>query len=135
LQVQDQQTDGNQKNVVNNSLKYLCEGLKQNDIAAFSYDKRMFAQISLELLMRLLFHLKILSMMRKPFLPISKPKKNTIIIIAGHMKDLLIGMIAANNADAFISIAGPGRTIDAVVVEQIEKQVFLKEEVLKILKY
>jgi hypothetical protein len=30
-------------------------------------------------------------------------------------------MIAANdNADA--SIAGPGRTIDAVVVEQIEKQ-------------
>jgi hypothetical protein len=32
-------------------------------------------------------------------------------------------MIAANdNADAFISIAGPGRTIDAVVVEQIEKQ-------------
>jgi hypothetical protein len=28
-------------------------------------------------------------------------------------------MIAANdNADAFISIAGPGRTIDAVVVRQ-----------------
>jgi hypothetical protein len=33
------------------------------------------------------------------------------------------------------SIAGPGRTIDAVVVEQIEKQSLLKEEVLKILKY
>jgi hypothetical protein len=39
-------------------------------------------------------------------------------------------MIAANdNADAFIS-AGPGRTIDAVV-EQIEKQSFLKEGCLK----
>jgi hypothetical protein len=45
LQVQDQQTDGNQKNVVNNSLKYLCEGLKQNDIAAFSYDKRVCSNI------------------------------------------------------------------------------------------
>jgi hypothetical protein len=42
----------------------------------------------------------------------------------------LIGMIAANdNADAY-SIAGPGRTIDAVVVT-----ILLKEEVLKILKY
>jgi hypothetical protein len=62
-------------------------------------------------------------MMRKPFLPISKPKKYNKIIIAGHSEGSLIGMIAANdNADAFISIAGPGRTIDAVVVEQIEKQ-------------
>jgi hypothetical protein len=42
-------------------------------------------------------------------------------------------MIAANdNADAFISIAGPGRTIDAVVVEKRNKS--LLEEVAKILK-
>jgi hypothetical protein len=82
--------------------------------------------------MRLSF-LKILSMMRKPFLPISKPKKYNKIIIAGHKK-VLIGMIANDNADA-ISIAGPGRTIDAVVVEQRETSSFLKEEVLKILKY
>ncbi len=32
-------------------------------------------------------------------------------------------MIAANEkADGFISLAGAGRTIDAVLVEQIEKQ-------------
>jgi hypothetical protein len=46
----------------------------------------------------------------------------------------LIGMIANDNADAFISI-GSWKNIDAVVVEQIEKQSLLKEEVLKILKY
>jgi hypothetical protein len=34
-------------------------------------------------------------MMRKPFLPISKPKKYNKIIIAGHSEGSLIGMIAA----------------------------------------
>jgi hypothetical protein len=44
----------------------------------------MFAQISLGTLNEATFHLKILSMMRNRFLPISKPKKYNKIIIAGH---------------------------------------------------
>ncbi|MFV5688990.1 alpha/beta fold hydrolase [Flavobacterium sp. ZT3R25] len=60
-------------------------------------------------------------------------KKYNKIIIAGHSEGSLIGMLAANNnSDAFISLEGAGRTIDAVLVEQIEKQApFLKEEVQK----
>ena len=126
--------NGNQKNVVNNSLKYLCEGLAQNDIAAFSYDKRMFAQISLGTLNEATLSFEDFINDAKEVLTYFKnQKKYNKIIIAGHSEGSLIGMIAANNnADAFISIAGPGRTIDAVVVEQIEKQApFLKEEVLK----
>jgi fermentation-respiration switch protein FrsA (DUF1100 family) len=126
--------NGNQKNVVNNSLKYLCEGLAQNDIAAFSYDKRMFAQISLGTLNEATLSFEdFINDAKAVFTYFKNQKKYNKIIIAGHSEGSLIGMIAANdNADAFISIAGPGRTIDAVVVEQIEKQApFLKEEVLK----
>ena len=126
--------NGNQKNVVNNSLKYLCEGLAQNDIAAFSYDKRMFAQISLGTLNEATLSFEDFINDAKEVLTYFKnQKKYNKIIIAGHSEGSLIGMVAANNnAEAFISIAGAGRSIDAVIVEQIEKQApFLKEEVLK----
>ena len=107
--------NGNQKNLVNNSLKYLCEGLAQNDIAAFSYDKRMFAQISLGTLNEATLSFEdFINDAKAVFTYFKNQKKYNKIIIAGHSEGSLIGMIAANNnADAFISIAGPGRTIDA----------------------
>ncbi len=126
--------DGNQKNLVNNSLKYLCEGLAQNDIAAFSYDKRMFAQISLGTLNEATLSFEdFINDAKAVFTYFKNQKKYNKIIIVGHSEGSLLGMVAANtNADAFISIAGAGRSIDAVIVEQIEKQApFLKEEVLK----
>ena len=126
--------DGNQKNLVNNSLKYLCEGLAKNDIAAFSYDKRMFAQFSQGTLNEATLSFDdFINDAKEVFTYFKNQKKYKKIIIAGHSEGSLLGMIAANtNADAFISIAGAGRSIDAVIVEQIEKQApFLKEEVLK----
>ncbi|MFV8357321.1 alpha/beta hydrolase [Flavobacterium sp. XS1P32] len=126
--------DGNQKNLINNSLKYLCEGLTQNDIAAFSYDKRMFAQFSQGTLNEATLSFEdFINDAKEVFTYFKNQKKYNKIIIAGHSEGSLLGMVAANNnADAFISIAGAGRSIDAVIVEQIEKQApFLKEEVLK----
>ena len=37
--------DGNQKGLINNSLRYLSEELVKNDIAVFSYDKRIISQM------------------------------------------------------------------------------------------
>ena len=126
--------DGNQKNLVNNSLKYLCEGLAQNNITAFSYDKRMFAQVAMGTLNEATLSFDdFINDAKAVFTFFKNQKKYNKIIIAGHSEGSLIGMIAANNAaDGFISIAGPGKPIDAVIVEQIEKQApFLKEEVQK----
>lgn len=55
------------------------------------------------------------------------------IILAGHSEGSLVGMVAAKgNADAFISLAGMGRSFDEILVEQIRKQApFLKEETQK----
>ncbi|SFF16782.1 alpha/beta hydrolase [Flavobacterium xueshanense] len=126
--------DGNQKGLANNSLKYVSEELAKNDIAVFSYDKRIIAQMKSGTVNEatLTFN-DFITDARSVLLFFKNKKKYNKIVIAGHSEGSLIGMIAANEkADAFISLAGAGRTIDAVLVEQITKQApFLKEETQK----
>ena len=132
--------DGNQKGMTNNSLKYLAEDLAKNDIAVFSYDKRIIAQMAAGTINEKDLSFDDFINDAKDVLAFFKnQKKYNKITIAGHSEGSLIGMVAANGkADAYISLAGAGRTIDAVLIEQIEKQApFLKDEVqadLEILK-
>lgn len=126
--------DGNQKGLTNNSLKYLSEELAKNDIAVFSYDKRIISQMKTGTVNEATLTFDDFITDARFILSFFKnQKKYNKIIIAGHSEGSLIGMIAANDkADAFISLAGAGRTIDAVLAEQIAKQApFLKEEVQK----
>lgn len=126
--------DGNQKGLTNNSLKYLSEELAKNDIAVFSYDKRIIAQMKTGTVNEATLTFDdFITDATSVLLFFKNQKKYNKIIIAGHSEGSLIGMIAANGkADAFISLAGAGRTIDAVLVEQITKQApFLKEETKK----
>lgn len=126
--------DGNQKGMTNNSLKYLSEELYKNNQAVFSYDKRIIAQMAAGTVNEVTLSFDDFINDAKEVIRFFKnQKKYNKIIVAGHSEGSLIGMIAATeNTDAFISLAGAGRTIDAVLVEQIEKQApFLKEEVQK----
>ena len=126
--------DGNQKGLTNNSLKYLSEELARNEIAVFSYDKRIIAQMLSGTVNEATLSFDDFINDAKEVLTFFKNKKKyNKIIIAGHSEGSLIGMIAANgNANAFISLAGAGRTIDLVIEDQIEKQApFLKDEVQK----
>ncbi len=126
--------DGNQIGLTNNSLKLLAESLVNNGIAVYSYDKRIFAQMaSGKLDEASLSFDNFIDDATAVVLYFKNQKKYHSITIAGHSEGALIGMVAANgNADAYISIAGAGRPIDEVLLEQIEKQApFLKEEVKK----
>ncbi|MEY2670537.1 MAG: hypothetical protein RLZZ577_853 [Bacteroidota bacterium] len=126
--------DGNQIGLTNNSLKLLGESLVNNGIAVYSYDKRIFAQMASGKLdeTSLTFD-NFIDDAKAVILYFKNQKKYHSITVAGHSEGALIGMVAANgNADAYISIAGAGRPIDEVLLEQIEKQApFLKEEVEK----
>ena len=126
--------DGNQIGLTNNSLKLLAESLVKNGIAVYSYDKRIFAQMAAGKLdeASLSFD-NFIDDAKAVVLYFNNQKKYHSITIAGHSEGALIGMVAANgNADAYISIAGAGRPIDEVLLEQIGKQApFLKEEVEK----
>jgi alpha/beta superfamily hydrolase len=128
--------DGNQIGLTNNSLKLLAESLVKNGIAVYSYDKRIFAQMAAGKLdeASLSFD-NFIDDAKTVLLYFKNQNKYHSITIAGHSEGALIGMVAANgngNADAYISIAGAGRPIDEVLLEQIGKQApFLKEEVEK----
>ena len=126
--------NGNQNGLVNNSLKLLAEALANNGIAVYSYDKRIFAQMATAKLDEASLSFDHFIDDAKAVVQFFKnQKKYRTITIAGHSEGALIGMVAANgNTDAYISIAGAGRPIDDVLLEQIEKQApFLKDEVQK----
>ena len=128
--------DGNNVSMKNNSLKFLAEQIAQENIAVYRYDKSVlsFTKEDKE---------KVDSLTFETFINEAKAVisyfKNTNsyskIIVAGHSQGSLVGMIAAQNtADAFISLEGAGRTIDEILVEQINLQApFLKEETQRVL--
>lgn len=132
--------NGNQLGMLNNSLKYLAEAIAKDGNVAFSFDKRIVTQMKEgNLDEKSLRFDDFITDVKDIITYFKNQKKYNKIIIAGHSEGSLIGMIAAkDNADAYISLAGAGRTIDLIITEQIEKQApFLKaktEENFKILK-
>ncbi len=122
--------NGNQVGVYNNSLKYLAEGLAKNNIAVFSFDKRIIAlTIAKKIDEKSLRFEDMITDATMVFNYFKIQKKYKKIIIAGHSEGSLVGMITAKDkADGFVSIAGPGRPIDEILLEQIAKNTpFLKE--------
>jgi len=128
--------DGNSAMTKNNSLKLLAEALANKNIATYRFDKSVLSYAKDE-------KNKIDAITFETFINEAKSiinyfkntKSYTKIIIAGHSQGSLVGLIAAkNNADAFISLEGAGRSLDEVLIEQIELQApILKDETQKIL--
>jgi len=128
--------DGNNVAMKNNSLKFLAEGLALNNIATYRYDKSVLALTKKD-------SAKIKKLTFNTFIEeaitvtqyFKKTQNYSRIIIAGHSQGSLVGMMAAQeNADAFISLEGAGKTIDEILVEQISKQApFLKDETVRVL--
>lgn len=116
--------NGNQAGLENNSLKYLAESLAQNQIAAYTFDKRIIAQmVQGTLSEKDLSFEDFITDVKEITQFFKAQKKYRKIILIGHSEGSLIGMVAAQSqADAFVSVAGAGRPIDEVLVEQIEKQ-------------
>lgn len=50
---------------------------------------------------------------------LKKDKRFNSVIVVGHSEGSLIGMIAAKNADKYISIAGAGETADLILRKQL----------------
>ncbi|WP_339755860.1 alpha/beta hydrolase [uncultured Winogradskyella sp.] len=114
--------NGNQNFLKNNSLKKLAEGLTNNGIATFRYDKRIVKQIQ---------HGKVdKDMMFDDFVSdasavidfLKEKYTYSKIYVIGHSQGSLVGMLAAKGkANGFISLAGAGQNIGDVLVEQVTK--------------
>ncbi len=116
--------NGNQQMVVNNSLKFLAEGLYDNEIATFRYDKRIVKQMKQRTINEK--NIRFGDFIDDAVAVLEYFKKNkrfSKIYIIGHSQGSLVGMVAAQGgADGFVSIAGAGQEIDDVIVDQLAKQ-------------
>jgi len=116
--------NGNQQMMVNNSLRFLAEGLYNNNIASFRYDKRIVKQMKLNSINEK--NIRFDDFIEDAVAILNYFKKDdrfSEIYIIGHSQGSLVGMIAAQNgADGFISIAGAGQEIDDVIIDQLSKQ-------------
>jgi esterase/lipase len=115
--------DGNQNFMKNNSLKYLAEDLTHEGIATFRYDKRALTMLkkgaSVKQIKQVAFD-DFVSDAKKVVHYLKETKHFKNIYIIGHSQGSLVGILAATeNVTGFISISGPGKSIDQIVLEQI----------------
>jgi len=115
--------NGNSNMVKGNMLKKLAEKLSDNGIATYRYDKRSSKYIKER-------NPAVHSLTFDVFIDDAKASidyfraKNLYskIYVIGHSQGSLVGMVSGKDrADGFISIAGPGLTIDQVLIDQINQ--------------
>lgn len=115
--------DGNQNFMKNNSLKFLAQDLSNNGISTFRYDKRALTMLKKGANAKNIKEVRFddfVTDAKKVVSYFKNRKRYDKIYIIGHSQGSLVGMLAATeNVDGFISIAGPGKPIDEVILEQI----------------
>jgi len=114
--------NGNQGTVVKaNYIKQFRDSINKNDIAFFSYDKRTANKNNSKFLQGVIFT-DFVSDIKKVIAHFKNDKRFTEIILIGHSQGSLIAMLASENSDKYISLAGPSTTIDKTIILQIKKQ-------------
>ena len=121
--------DGNNINIKGNYLMMLAEGLYENGISTFRYDKRgvgkSLGDIKSVNEIKFSDYINDVISIINHFRETKKYKRITVI---GHSEGALIGMIASRSiADNFISIAGSGEDY----LTLIERQLSIQPEYIK----
>jgi len=115
--------NGNNPTMTNDAYKKIASALAKNGIASLRYDKRGIAEsaAAVENEADLIFSDYALD--ATGWIEwLRKDKRFTKIVVAGHSEGSLIGMMAADKADGFISIAGAGKSIGDILKEQLRTQ-------------
>jgi alpha-beta hydrolase superfamily lysophospholipase len=116
--------NGNNPMMKNESLLLLAHGLALNHIASLRFDKRGIGESKdpgkKEADLRFEDYINDAEAW---VALLKKDARFSKVFVAGHSEGSLIGMIASlNKANGFVSIAGPGRSADKVLKEQLASQ-------------
>lgn len=131
--------NGNQNFQQNNAIKKLAEGLSNQKIATFRYDKRIVKQIRKGQVNPNISFDDFISDANAVIDYFKSQNKYSKIVIIGHGQGSLVGLVASKeNVNQYISLAGSGKSIDNVIIDQItqmdptlEKETKLAFESLK----
>lgn len=111
--------DGNQPQYI----KQFRDEINKNNIAFFSYDKRTANPKNATFLQEDgVLIADFISDVKEVVNHFKDDERFTEIILAGHSQGSLIAMLALENVDKYISIAGAGETIDKTITSQVTKQ-------------
>ena len=116
--------NGNQPNMLNNSLKYLSDALVDNNIATLRFDKRGIAKSSFADLDESKLTIDNYAEDVVSIISFIKEKGYSDVYVIGHSEGSLIGLIALQEIEVkgFVSIAGPGNAADIVLKKQLKPQ-------------
>jgi len=115
--------NGNGFMMKNDASKLIAKELAENGIASYRFDKRIFKMNKFKIREEELSFEDFVKDASDILDYFKTGQSFGKIIIAGHSEGSLIGMLAAKDkADSFISFAGPARSIDKIIVDQLAKQ-------------
>lgn len=112
--------NGNNPAMRNDSLKLLAGALAQNGIASVRYDKRGIAASKQAGKSEADLRFDNYIDDAKAWIQkLRQDRRFSTITVIGHSEGSLIGMVAANTADKFVSIAGAGEPADEILKTQL----------------
>jgi pimeloyl-ACP methyl ester carboxylesterase len=105
------------------AYKQLAKSLAHNNIASLRFDKRGVAESMAAIKNESDLRFEDYINDAKDWIQLLKQDKRfTELVVIGHSEGSLIGMIASTSADKFISIAGPGQSIDKILKIQLSTE-------------
>lgn len=116
--------NGNQPGLFTNSLKYLAEHLKKNNIATLRFDKRGIANSAYKDFKESDLSIDQYATDLVKVVQFAKSKGYKKVFIIGHSEGSLIALITLQKikADGFISISGAGQPADVILKKQLKPQ-------------
>lgn len=104
-------------------IKQFRDEINKNNIAFFSYDKRTANPKNVGFIQEDgILIADFVSDVKEVVNHFKDDTRFTEIILAGHSQGSLIAMMALDNVDKYISIAGAGETIDKTLIRQVSAQ-------------
>lgn len=126
--------NGNNPMMTGNSYKMLSDSLNRHGIATLRYDKRLIAQSVCQQTEEQLRFDDYVKDARGWIEYLANKDQFSEIIVVGHSEGSLIGLITCENntkVSKFISLAGVGVSADAILKEQLTKQLVGQPDSLK----
>jgi pimeloyl-ACP methyl ester carboxylesterase len=117
--------NGNQQgaNINANYIKQLAEALNKNGIAFYRYDKRTSTSANMKFLLNGISLEDFVDDVKVAISNFEDDPRFSSITLIGHSQGSLVAMLALNDTvEKYISIAGPSKSIDKTIIEQIRTQ-------------